>query len=127
MYNYDLNYVDYNVDPAMATFLSIVSVVLAILLIIAMWKIFQKAGEAGWKSIIPLYNTYIMYKITWGSGWFFLLSLIPVINVFMYIITAYKLAKAFGKGFLYTLGLIIFPFIFQLILGFGNSQYRGVQ
>ena len=33
------------------------------LMVIASWKIFEKAGEAGWKSIIPIYNVYILFKI----------------------------------------------------------------
>jgi hypothetical protein len=42
-----------------------------------MWKIFEKAGEAGWKSIIPIYNVYIMYKIVGMKNWFWYSILIP--------------------------------------------------
>ena len=41
-----------------------------ILMVIAGWKIFAKAGEKGWKSLIPLYNTYIFYKIVGMKKWF---------------------------------------------------------
>ena len=41
---------------------------MAVLMIVAMWRIFAKAGEAGWKAVIPFYNTYILYKITWGMA-----------------------------------------------------------
>lgn len=44
-----------------------------ILLIIAGWKIFKKAGEAGWKSLIPFYNSYIFYKIVGMQKWFWVL------------------------------------------------------
>ena len=43
-----------------------------ILQVIAYWKIFTKAGEEGWKSIIPIYNGYVQYRLTWDvsiSGW----------------------------------------------------------
>lgn len=30
---------------------------------IANWKIFSKAGEPGWKSLIPFYNVYTEYKL----------------------------------------------------------------
>ena len=40
-----------------------------ILLVIAGWKIFKKAGEPGWKSIIPIYNFYMLYKIVDMQGW----------------------------------------------------------
>lgn len=43
---------------------------IAILVIVAMWKIFQKAGEPGWKAIIPFYNSYTMYKIVWDTKFF---------------------------------------------------------
>lgn len=41
-----------------------------ILLVIAGWKIFEKAGEKGWKSLIPIYNTYIFYKIVGMKNYF---------------------------------------------------------
>ena len=81
-----------------ATAYLIVCIIVAVLTIIATWKIFTKAGEKGWKSIIPLYNTYLFFKITWGNGWFFLLLLIPIVNFVIYIVTLWKLAKVFGKG-----------------------------
>ncbi|MGI5989404.1 MAG: DUF5684 domain-containing protein [Lachnospiraceae bacterium] len=99
--------------------------IVCILLIVAQWKIFEKAGEAGWKSIIPFYNQYILFKIAWGSGWFFLLMLIPIVNVVIMIVLDVKLAKAFGQGTGFAIGLIFLPNIFQLILGFGNYTYVG--
>ena len=42
----------------------IVAIVIAVLQVIAMWKIFSKAGEAGWKSLIPIYNSVILFKIS---------------------------------------------------------------
>lgn len=99
----------------------------AALMIVAMWRIFVKAGEEGWKAIVPFYNTYILYKITWGNGLYFLLLLIPCVNVVIQIITSVKLAKVFGKGIGFTLGLIFLGPIFQLILGFDSSEYKGIQ
>lgn len=34
----------------------LVSIVSYVLIVIGWWKIFTKAGEAGWKSLIPFYN-----------------------------------------------------------------------
>ena len=107
--------------------LVVFSLVFYILFVIAMWRIFEKAGEAGWKSIIPIWNTYILYKITWGSGIYFLLLLIPIANIVVSIVTCYKLAKAFRHGVAFTLGLIFFPWIFSLILGFGSDEYQGIE
>ena len=121
-----------------------------ILQIIANWHIFTKAGEAGWKSLIPIYGDYVSYKIAWQTSYFWLnfilgillsyvsnanlnesmfLSLIvillkialTVINI-MYCV---KLARAFGRGIGFAIGLILLQPIFLLILGFGSDQYYG--
>ena len=102
------------------------SLVLSVVAIVAMWKIFQKAGEPGWAAIIPFYNMYILFKITWGNGWKFLFLLIPFANIVFLIITQVKLAKAFGKSGGFAVGLVFLNTIFMCILAFGNSQYRGV-
>lgn len=106
---------------------TIVYLIVAVLLVIANWKIFVKAGEAGWKSIIPIYNIYILFKISFGNGLWFLLLLVPIANIVIEIMLCYKLAKAFGKGIGFTLGLIFLPNIFSLILGFGSAEYVGVE
>lgn len=54
----------------MIAFISIIVLVWYILLVIAEWKILEKAGEKGWKSLIPIYNVYMLYKIVNMSGWF---------------------------------------------------------
>lgn len=121
-----------------------------ILQIITNWNIFTKAGEAGWKSLIPIYGDYVSYKIAWQTSYFWLnfilgillsyvsnanlnesmfLSLIvillkialTVINI-MYCV---KLARAFGRGIGFAIGLILLQPIFLLILGFGSDQYYG--
>lgn len=45
---------------------------MAVLSIIGCWKLYQKAGEPGWASIVPFYNTYKMSMIATGkatAGW----------------------------------------------------------
>lgn len=107
--------------------LSIVfGVVVAIVLVIGMWKMFTKAGEPWWAAIIPLYNLYVLFKITWGSGIKFLLLLIPIVNIIVAIKTQIKLAKAFGKGGGFVAGLIFLTPIFYAILGFSDAKYMGV-
>ncbi len=53
----------------------VISVAVLILLLIGMWKMYSKAGEPGWASIIPLYNLYVLFKITWAmeSSFFYYL------------------------------------------------------
>lgn len=105
----------------------VLSLALMILLIVAKWKIYEKAGEEGWKSIIPFYNDYILYKIVWGNGWLFLLLCIPIVNAVISIICMVKLSKAFDQSGAFAVGLIFLPNIFLLILGFGSYTYIGPQ
>lgn len=121
MHNY---YYEYYAHPRPGS--SILGLALLILAIVAMWKIFEKAGEPGWAAIIPFYNIYVLFKITWGNGWKFLFLLIPIANIVFAIITMVKLAKAFGKGSGFAVGLIFLGTIFSCILAFDNSQYLGV-
>ena len=105
----------------------IIAFAVYVLLIVAWWKVFTKAGEAGWKSLIPIYNLYILFKIAWGNGWIGLLMLIPCVDIVVDIMMSLKLAKAFGKSTGFGVGLILLLNIFMLILGFGDSQYIGPQ
>lgn len=99
---------------------------LAILPIIGFWKVFAKAGKPGWAAIIPFYNLYVLFEITWGSGIKFLLILIPFANIIIMFITLWKLGNAFGKDGAFTVGLMLLPSIFIIILGLGDSEYIGV-
>jgi len=98
---------------------------LAIFLIAALWKVFVKAGEPGWAAIVPLYNTYVLVKIAGRPWWWLLLLFIPVVSLIIGIILSVDLAKSFGKGVGFAIGLILVPFIFVPILGFGSAQYQG--
>lgn len=139
------------------------SLILGIIYIIASWKILEKAGEPGWKALIPIYNVYIMFKIVNMKSWFWWLicinfcasimlsidgiytmtqeqlanfNLLDHPTTFLAIIIAavaeiwvgfthaWRIAKVFGHGCGYTIGLIFLPNIFQLILGFGSSKYN---
>lgn len=104
---------------------TIIILLISILLIIANWFIFEKAGESGWKSIIPFYNSYIMFKIAWGNGWLFLLTFIPFANIVIAIIAEVKLTKSFGHSGGFAVGLVLLPNIFSLILAFDSSRYIG--
>ncbi len=105
----------------------IVGLVVGILLLIAAWKILEKAGEPGWKAIIPFYNMYTLVKIADGNGLKFLLLCIPIVGFIYDIIFSIKLAKAFGKGTGFGIGLFLLPNVFTLILGFGDAEYQGPQ
>jgi hypothetical protein len=96
-----------------------------IVYIIAGWKVFEKAGQEGWKVIIPFYNIYIMLKIVGRPGWWLILFFIPIVNIVVWIILLVDMSKSFGHGVGFALGLIFLSWIFWLILGFGDSRYMG--
>ena len=106
---------------------AILSLAISVLTLVAMWKLFVKAGRAGWKCLIPFYNTYCLYDIAWGNGWLFLLMFVPCVNVVVGIMMLFKLAKAFGQGTGFGFGLLFLNTIFILILGFGSAEYVGPQ
>ena len=103
----------------------IIVLALAVLILAGMWKIFVKAGKPGWGAIVPCYNLYCLFEMSFGNGWLFLLCLVPCVNVVMEIILMVKLAKAFGKGGGFAAGLIFLPVIFIPMLGFGDAEYVG--
>ena len=106
---------------------AILSLAISVLTLVAMWKLFVKAGRAGWKCLIPFYNTYCLYDIAWGNGWLFLLMFVPCVNVVVGIMMLFKLAKAFSQGTGFGFGLLFLNTIFILILGFGSAEYVGPQ
>lgn len=103
----------------------VIYVAIAILAIVGLWMVFQKAGEAGWKAIIPIWNTLVLLKIVGRPWWWILLMLIPVVNIVIWIIVAYDLSRSFGHGAGYTVGLVLLSFVFIIILGFGPDPYLG--
>ncbi len=133
-----------------STTYSIIGLVWYVFVVIGSWKMFQKAGESGWKALIPVYNLYIVFKFSWQTMYFWVwLGLTVVsffmgsnansVNGFMYYAAwiigfiqllilcnlAFKVSLAFGHGIWFALGLYFFPFLFTLILGFGSSRYIG--
>jgi hypothetical protein len=106
-------------------FETIIALLVAVVLIVAMWKVFTKAGQPGWASIIPIYNIYIWCKIVGRPAWWIILMLIPLVNFIICIILCIDLAKSFGKGAGFGIGLAFLGIIFLPILGFGSAQYQG--
>ncbi|PSO45857.1 MAG: hypothetical protein BRC25_00515 [Parcubacteria group bacterium SW_6_46_9] len=167
----------------MEVFISLVGIIFAVLIVsvAGVWKVFTKAGESGWKAIIPFYNSAIMLRIGGHSGWWvmaFILPLLPwlfslllggaanaqgpggydaagaggssieltsalagggivailvgllIVACWQLIMLAsvvmlYDVARSFGKGMGFTFGLMVLPFVFWPILGFGDAEYRG--
>ena len=99
--------------------------VIGILVIVAEWMIYTKAGKPGWAVIIPIYNIIILLEIIGKPWWWLLLLFIPGVNIVFGIWMVNLLSKSFGKDEGFTVGLILLGFIFYPILGFGESKYIG--
>lgn len=102
----------------------IVAVAFAVLMIAAMWKVFEKAGEPGWAAIIPIYNVIVLLKIAGRPAWWVILFLIPVVNFIVAILVSLDVAKRFDKSAGFGIGLALLGFIFYPILGFGDARYN---
>lgn len=98
---------------------------LLFLTIVGFWKVFKKAGKPGWASIIPIYNMVVLLEIVKRPSWWIILMFIPFVNFVVMIVVMIQLAKLFGKGTGFGVGLALLNFIFFPILGFGKAQYLG--
>lgn len=108
-----------------ALLIALFAFVVAILLIASVWKVFTKAGQPGWASIVPIYNLYVMLQIAGKPVWWLILFLIPLVNLVIACLLTIGIAEKFGKGTGFGLGLMFFGFIFYPILGFGDAVYQG--
>ncbi len=95
------------------------------LTIIGWWKMFEKAGQPGWVSIVPIYNIFVLGKIVgWTRGKVVMLF-IPFLNIIFGIILCLDIARVFNKGNGFAVGMLLLPAIFFPMLGFDSSRYMG--
>ncbi len=101
------------------------AVVWYVIIAIALWRVFSKAGYPGILAIIPIVNVFILVKVAGYSAWMALLYIIPIVNIIFSIFVAIRLGERFGKGGAFSFFLLwLFSAIGYLILGFGSAQYR---
>jgi len=110
---------------ALIVLVSLFSFIMAVISLVASWKIFVKAGQPGWAVLIPIYNIFVLLEIVGRPTWWLLLMLIPFVNIIASIILTFDLAASFGKGTGFGFGLLFLSFIFMLILAFGDARYVG--
>ena len=101
-----------------------ISIPFFILPIISLWKIYEKSNQPGWSVLIPIYNILIYLRIIGKPWWWILLFCIPYVNLVFHIWGYNLLSKKFRKDEGFTVGLVLLPFIFLPILGFGSSEYK---
>lgn len=130
--------------------LIIISLVIEILKLIGTWKMLTKAGESGWKSLIPFYNQWTLCKVAGISPYWVLeiivvsminsvlngilesnvisgiLSLIVYANtIYFWVILSISLAKSFGKDTGFGVATVFFSFITYPMMGMGSATYAG--
>ena len=105
--------------------LMLVYIAIIVHMIAGAWKMYVKAGQPGWGVLIPFFNFYLLCKIVGRPGWWLILMFIPIVSLVIAIIVMIDLAKSFGKGTGFAVGLILLGFIFFAILGFGKAEYQG--
>jgi len=109
---------------AAAAITMLIPLAIAAVAIAGLWKMFTKAGMPGWGAIVPIYNMVLLLKIAERPVWWLVLFLIPIVNFVAAIVLAMDIAKKFGKGVGFGLGLAFLGFIFYPILGLGRAEYQ---
>lgn len=128
----------------------LISSIISILMLLSMCRIYQKAGEPGWKALIPVYNIYTLFQFAWEVRCFWLLiimtllcyaavfpavllesivlaviaGILALIILVLVLKVFYRLSRAFGHGTGYMLGMLLLPVIFIPVLAFGKSDYK---
>ncbi|PRI12288.1 DUF5684 domain-containing protein [Leucobacter massiliensis] len=102
----------------------IVLLIWYLLVAIALWRVFSKAGYPGILALIPIVNVFFLVKVGGYSAWMTLLFAIPIVNIVFGIILAIRVGERFGKGPWFSIILLwLFSAIGYLILGFGDARY----
>ena len=87
--------------------------------------VFRKAGMPGWAALVPFYNIYVMVvHVARLSKLWFVLVLIPPVQIIAVFLVSVEVAKRFGRSEAYGLGLALLGFVFYPVLGFGKSRYQ---
>ena len=98
-----------------------------VLLSASLYKVFEKAGEEGWKGLVPGLNFVVWSKLVGRPAWWPVWLLVPIVNVFIYAGLAVDMVRSFGKyRFIDSfLAVVAAPFYF-LYLGLSpEEKYLG--
>lgn len=104
--------------------LAIVGFMTVVVSFIANWKLFEKMGYKGWQGIIPFYSEYILTKELYGSGWYFLLLLVPIVNIYYACGLMNRLGQRFHKSLRWRIVLLmVFGVYGEWILAYSDDVY----
>lgn len=99
---------------------SIVLLAVVVFLVAIHWFLFEKAGEDGWKAIVPIYNGFILAKIAVNAkfAWIYLVvclfsAFVPFVAIaflVLYCYTCFRISERFGKDMGFKI-LACIPFV----------------
>lgn len=101
--------------------IAIIISVISLLTIIEQWILFNKLGEKGWKSIIPIYNGWVYLKLGDLPGW---LILLPIANAIGLIVASFNIPKKLNKSAALGLLYLFIPNIYYLVLIIGKTPTK---
>lgn len=101
-------------------------IVTTIAIQVGLWGVFVKAGQPGWKSLIPLYNYWVTIRLVEKPKWWLVLVFVPVVNLVMPLVIVIEFCKYFGRPGLgwQTVGML-FPYVFLPYIGFSKKIKYG--
>jgi hypothetical protein len=104
-----------------STTTSLLFLAFILLVIVSMWRVYERAGEPGWAVLIPFYNMYVLTKVGGVSGWWVVAMFIPLINIIALFVVSIAVARRFDRGAGFGVGLALLPMIFYPILAWGEE------
>jgi hypothetical protein len=107
-----------------ATIFVFLAAAITVVGVLGMWRVYEKAGQPGWACLVPIYNLIVWLEIAGERWWCILLYLIPGLNVIIHFLVTRDVARRFGRGPLFALGLCCAGFLFYPMLGFGPARYE---
>ena len=155
--SYLSNFVNSAITAYGVTMVIIIPIICWAVQAVGKFFIFKKAGKTPWHAFIPVLSDWDQLDLAWSRmiAWLWVavlavsmlflsgavnavfhikpyihdsLTIVIVLTlVVIMVINCYQLAKAFGKKFLFALGLFFIYPVFMLILGLDNSEYLGPQ
>lgn len=104
----------------------LLSLLVAVPAVVALSEILAKAGQPRWAALVPVYDIVVLLKAVGRPWWWLLFMLVPLANVAIFLVVCLDLARVFGRGRLFGLGLLALAPACQLVLAYGGARYAGV-
>lgn len=107
---------------------NIIFLILVLISFAGLYKIFEKAGLPAWKALIPVYNFWLVGTIINRPKWWGLIMIVPGVNLIMYGVYGFHLARAFKKRMTNDLVYAsLMPYLYFAYLGFNKEvKFFGV-